>query len=405
MQIFNMLSGIQPSGSAPVETELTINTGQPWSQEDLSTFLAHLELAFSQSGQAVEGELPWANIQLSEEGELLDQSGNPLPFMQLINGQSLPLSMTTPTHEQAIASATTGQPVSQTAQPLLPENTIQRLLSGNPAQQLPPENTIQPPPTATAQQLLPETITQQQIKLALLGEQAKSAPQVNAQATPYLPQQLSSEKAQFLSNIQAMYISGSKESISPVIPELPTVAVTALDRAGLASHLPSSLSALQQVVTPTTQSALTQLPTIGVPVGEKTWGENLSQRIQWMVKQEIQGAEIKLNPRGLGPIEIRVSMQNEQTNVSFVAHHALTREALEAAIPRLREMFNDSNMNLSNVDVSDQNSSKSNNMTQSNTEDGNNNDEEGAMAHFGESEVSESAGVRLASNGMLDDYA
>jgi flagellar hook-length control protein FliK len=73
-----------------------------------------------------------------------------------------------------------------------------------------------------------------------------------------------------------------------------------------------------------------------------------------MVNQNVQQAEIKLTPPNLGPLEIKISMQNDQTNVTFIAAQAPTREALESSIPRLREMFGEINLNLANVDVGHQ---------------------------------------------------
>jgi flagellar hook-length control protein FliK len=73
-----------------------------------------------------------------------------------------------------------------------------------------------------------------------------------------------------------------------------------------------------------------------------------------MVSQRIQGAEVKLNPANLGPMEVRVHVQNDQASVFFTAHHGAVREALESALPRLRDMFEASGVELVDVDVSDQ---------------------------------------------------
>jgi flagellar hook-length control protein FliK len=73
-----------------------------------------------------------------------------------------------------------------------------------------------------------------------------------------------------------------------------------------------------------------------------------------MVGNKLQGAEIRLNPAHLGPMEVRVQIQNDQASISFTAQHGLVREALEAAIPRLREMLGESGLQLNNVTVSDQ---------------------------------------------------
>lgn len=90
---------------------------------------------------------------------------------------------------------------------------------------------------------------------------------------------------------------------------------------------------------------------VQVPVGQPGWDNSLGDRLQWMVSKHVQQAEIKLTPPDLGPLEIKISLRNDQTHVSFVANHAATRDALEAAIPRLREMFNEANLNLGQVDV------------------------------------------------------
>ncbi|MDF1528583.1 MAG: flagellar hook-length control protein FliK [Sedimenticola sp.] len=118
-----------------------------------------------------------------------------------------------------------------------------------------------------------------------------------------------------------------------------------------ASSVPFSslLSGLDQL--PSQRSDSMNPPAITLPAGDKGWDNVLSNRIMWMVGKQMQQASLQITPRHLGPIDIQVSIHNDQTSVSFVAHNAVVKEALEAAIPRLREMFTDSNMQLVNVDV------------------------------------------------------
>jgi flagellar hook-length control protein FliK len=92
--------------------------------------------------------------------------------------------------------------------------------------------------------------------------------------------------------------------------------------------------------------------TLATPMHQANWGQAMAERVVWMTNANIQEAEIQLNPRELGPIGIKVTVQNDQTNVSFVAQHATTREALEAALPRLREMLNENGLQLGQSDVS-----------------------------------------------------
>lgn len=93
---------------------------------------------------------------------------------------------------------------------------------------------------------------------------------------------------------------------------------------------------------------------IQAQVGKPGWGEELGGKVVWLINQQQQSAELRLNPPHLGPIEVRITIQQDQASVAFTAHHAVTREALEAAIPRLREMLGEQGLNLVNVDVSQQ---------------------------------------------------
>ena len=70
--------------------------------------------------------------------------------------------------------------------------------------------------------------------------------------------------------------------------------------------------------------------------------------------QKLQGAQIKLNPAQLGPMEVRIQMQHDQASIQFTSAHAVVRDALEAALPRLRDMFESAGVQLVNVDVSGQ---------------------------------------------------
>ncbi|MBK1674866.1 hypothetical protein CKO35_16550 [Ectothiorhodospira shaposhnikovii] len=91
---------------------------------------------------------------------------------------------------------------------------------------------------------------------------------------------------------------------------------------------------------------------LDVPVHRPNWGQAVGSRVLWMVNQNVQGAELRLTPPQMGPVEVRIAMEGDRANIQFLAHHAQTREALDAAIPRLREMFADSGVHLGDVDVS-----------------------------------------------------
>ena len=86
------------------------------------------------------------------------------------------------------------------------------------------------------------------------------------------------------------------------------------------------------------------------------WDNELSEKLVWMHKQNVPSAELNLNPRHLGPISVRIDVNHDQTSVAFTAHHAVVKDAIEAAIPKLRDMLGTQQLNLVNVDVSQQQS-------------------------------------------------
>lgn len=89
-------------------------------------------------------------------------------------------------------------------------------------------------------------------------------------------------------------------------------------------------------------------------VGQKEWAGELGQRLVMMVSSKLKSAEIHLNPKDLGPMEVRIRMHEDRAHVVFTSQVAQTREALEQAVPRLREMLDQQGVALGNVDVQDQ---------------------------------------------------
>ena len=93
-------------------------------------------------------------------------------------------------------------------------------------------------------------------------------------------------------------------------------------------------------------------PAISVPMKTPQWGDELSNRVMWMVQHDVQTASIKINPPNLGPLEVQVSMNKDHVDVSFNSHHAAVKEALDASMPKLKEMLGSSGLQLGNANVS-----------------------------------------------------
>lgn len=99
--------------------------------------------------------------------------------------------------------------------------------------------------------------------------------------------------------------------------------------------------------------------TISSPIQSHAWANDLGGRLTWMVGNNVRQADIHLNPQNMGPMKVSVSVGADQTvNIQMVVTHASTKEAVDAALPRLREMFEQQGLNLGNVDITDNHSHK-----------------------------------------------
>ena len=116
-------------------------------------------------------------------------------------------------------------------------------------------------------------------------------------------------------------------------------------------------------------------PTISVPLKTPEWGDELSNRVVWMIQHDVQTASIKINPPHLGPLEVHVSMNKDHVDVSFNSHHIAVKEALDVSMPKLRELLGNSGLHLGDANVthhsfSDQNQYNPNDSTNQYVGDG-----------------------------------
>ncbi len=110
---------------------------------------------------------------------------------------------------------------------------------------------------------------------------------------------------------------------------------------------------LNNAITSSTLADTTMIEKVNVStlVGHARWGEELAQKVVWMTSQQTQVAEIHLNPAHLGPVEVMLSISQDQATAQFVSQHPAVRDAIQDALPRLREMLAESGIQLGNVMV------------------------------------------------------
>jgi flagellar hook-length control protein FliK len=166
-------------------------------------------------------------------------------------------------------------------------------------------------------------------------------PDLAAERLPTIVTADASEAASFAAALQSL--PGDEQqtlkhdhpdkSDTPAGPAAPVSAATPEARADTA-HRASSVST-----------------NVSVPVQDSRWSQAFSERVVWVAGQHVQAAEIHVEPPQLGPIEIRVSITNDQANLLFTAPHAVARDAIQMSLPRLQEMLFDSGLSLGNVSV------------------------------------------------------
>ncbi|MBE8717404.1 flagellar hook-length control protein FliK [Cellvibrio polysaccharolyticus] len=92
---------------------------------------------------------------------------------------------------------------------------------------------------------------------------------------------------------------------------------------------------------------------VGVPMGHPQWNQAVVNRVMWLSAQNLPSAEIRLDPPELGPLQVRIQVQNDHVQVNFVSQNPNVRDVLDQQANRLREMFAENGMSL-DVGVSDQ---------------------------------------------------
>ncbi|WP_193074720.1 flagellar hook-length control protein FliK [Pseudomonas sp. FME51] len=114
---------------------------------------------------------------------------------------------------------------------------------------------------------------------------------------------------------------------------------------------PGSYSAAAAALTARPVAAPTQA--MGVPFGQPSWGEAMVEKVMWMSSQNLRSVEIQLDPAELGPLEIHIQQRGQELQVQFVSQNPSVREALEAQMHRLRDMFGQQGMEQADVTVAD----------------------------------------------------
>ncbi len=179
-----------------------------------------------------------------------------------------------------------------------------------------------------------------------------------------------------------------------------TVAVAAAPQPNAAA-----LAAMQAPAPLTPANMMPTQVTINTPVDHEKWGDEFNQKITWLAGTKDQTAELHLNPPQLGPMDVVLKVSGDQATALFTSPHAAVREAIEQALPKLREMMADSGIMLGNATVSDQAPRE----RQSESDSRSQNSRNGGIGGVADSTLAGNPAARVSQinrhNGIVDTFA
>lgn len=132
------------------------------------------------------------------------------------------------------------------------------------------------------------------------------------------------------------------------------IAADAQSNANNASNFAATLAAQSAAAAHSAQSkseTAAASPQISVPLQDSRWAQDFSDKVVWLAKNEQQTAQININPPQLGPMHITLNLSGDQASAVFVSPHAEVRQAIQDAMPQLREMLAGAGINLGQANV------------------------------------------------------
>lgn len=269
-------------------------------------------------------------------------------------------------------------------------------------------------PLPVMQQSLPRPVTPEQIQETLTSLSTKletKAPTLPEAPLPVQTQTVATQTAKSMPVVElprrvevSPLPAVNVEEISDVFKARPTVTqpVQVLNAQPNPQQPVVMTAPPAAVTTETGYAAAVQQANdlISVPVRDRGWGEQIGERVLLMAGNQMKSAEIRLTPAELGPLRVQVSVDDGAANVTFQAQHAVTREAIEQALPRLRELLAENGLSLGQASVGEQG------VAEGNRDERSDSLEAGSGDSFDGNDGSESTEPQrvVASNSLVDTF-
>lgn len=92
--------------------------------------------------------------------------------------------------------------------------------------------------------------------------------------------------------------------------------------------------------------------TLDASAGPQRLAETAAQRLSWMAGEKISRADLALNPPELGSVDVQMEIEGDQVRIQMTTATGAAKEMLDQALPRLRELFAQEGLQLTQADVS-----------------------------------------------------
>ncbi|KAB0633209.1 flagellar hook-length control protein FliK, partial [Burkholderia latens] len=139
--------------------------------------------------------------------------------------------------------------------------------------------------------------------------------------------------------------AAAEEAASPAADASVSAAATAAAAAAAQANVQASPAA--------SSIAAANAHVLAPHVGSADWTDALSQKVVFLSNAHQQSAELTLNPPDLGPLQVVLRVADNHAHALFVSQHAQVRDAVEAALPKLREAMEAGGLGLGSATVSD----------------------------------------------------
>lgn len=93
---------------------------------------------------------------------------------------------------------------------------------------------------------------------------------------------------------------------------------------------------------------------VDAPVRSPAFATEFGEKMVWFAGRQGQVAEMTLNPPQMGSVEIRLTVAGGEAGAHFFSANPAVREAIEAALPKLRDLMAQAGINLGEANVRDQ---------------------------------------------------